>query len=152
MTQVGDRQAPSPGPIWQVVVGASPRMPRLASLAGRSLRAPVLWTAAATCTDLAMAYATATPASMATAELRAAFAGFSLVAGLIAGRRRGLASMLVLVGTLALSLFEGMSLWGALRQVLASPHLLRGMLPNAIPQALTIYAALTTAITSVRRT
>lgn len=151
-------------PSWQVVVGdqmptiAPPQQPAAVSVAPQpapstapSLRGPVLWTVMAAGTDLAAAYATASPEAMATANYRAGLAGISLVAGLIAGRRRGVASAIVMLGTLGLSVFEGMTLWGSVQQVLASPQLLQGLLPNAIPQALTMVTSLRTAVSAVRK-
>jgi hypothetical protein len=158
-------QMPAPVQKWQVLVGdqlpviTPPSPPGAATVApapsrppARSLRAPVVWTTLATCTDLAAAYATANPAAMATMNYRAGFAGVSLIAGLIAGRRRGLASVIVILGTLGLSLFEGMTLWGAAQQILTSPQLAAGMLPNAIPQALAMLSSLRTALSALRRT
>jgi hypothetical protein len=89
---------------------------------------------------------------MATAKYRAGLAGISLISGLIAGRRRGVASVIVLLGTLGLSLLEGMTLWGSVQQVLASPQLLQGLLPNAVPQALTMLTSLSAAWSALRRT
>ena len=158
-------QRPAPVQNWQVVVGdqlpviapqqqpvAAMVAPQPAPPAARSLRGSVLWTAAAACTDLAAAYATANPAAMATAHYRAGFAGVSLLAGLIAGRRRGMASLIVVLATLGLSLLEGMTLWGFAQQILASPQLLQGLLPNAVPQALTMFTSLSTAFSALRRT
>jgi hypothetical protein len=155
----------APAENWQVLVGdqlpilapppqpvASPVAPPTAVPSARSLRGPVLWTAVATGADLAAAYATANPAAMATAKYRAGLAGVSLLAGLIAGRRRGVASVIVLLGTLGLSLLEGMTLWGAARQGLTSPQLLQELLPNAVPQALTMLSSLSTAFAALRRT
>jgi hypothetical protein len=156
---------PAPVQNWQVVVGgqlpviapqqqpaAAMVAPQPALPAARSLRGSVMWTAVAACTDLAAAYATANPAAMATANYRAGFAGISLVAGLIAGRRRGVASVIVMLGTLGLSLLEGMTLWGFVQQIQASPQLLQGLLPNAIPQALTMFTSLSTAFSALKRT
>ena len=121
---------PAPVQNWQVVVGGqlpviAPQQQPIAAMvapqpappAARSLRGSVIWTAAAACTDLAAAYATANPAAMATANYRAGFAGVSLVAGLIAGRRRGVVSVIVMLATLGLSLLEGMTLWGFVQQI-----------------------------------
>lgn len=154
----------APEPSWQVVVGdqmptmAPPQQPAAVAMAptpapstAPSLRGPVLWTAIAAGTDLAAAYATASPEAMTTANYRAGLAVISLVAGLIAGRRRGVASVIVLLGTLGLSGFEGMTLWGVVQQVQASPQLLQGLLPNAIPQALTMFTSLRTAVSAMRK-
>ena len=154
----------APEPSWQVIVGdqmptiAPPQQPATVAIAPKpvqstapSLRGPVLWTVMAAGTDLAAAYATASPEAMATAKYRAGLAAISLVAGLIAGRRRGLASVIVLLGTLGLSLMEGMTLWGAVQQVQASPQFLQGLLPNAIPQALTMVTSLRTAVSAMRK-
>jgi hypothetical protein len=155
---------PAPVQNWQVVVGnqlpvMAPQPPAAAMIAPqsappppRSLRGSVMWTAAAACTDLAAAYATANPAAMATANYRAGLAGVSFVAGLIAGRRRGVASVIVMLGTLGLSLLEGMTLWGFVQQIQASPQLLQGLLPNAIPQVLTMFTSLSTAFSALKRT
>lgn len=102
-------------------------------------------------TDLVAAYATLNPDAMATARYRAGLAAVSLVAGLIAGKRRGVASVIVVLGTLGLSLFEGMTLWQFVQQVQASPQLLQGLLPNAIPQALTMATSMRAALSAVKR-
>lgn len=111
-----------------------------------------MWTAVVTGTELAAAYATGNPAALATANYRAGLAGVTLFAGLIAGPRRGAASLIVLLGSLGLSLFEGMTLWGFVQQIMASPQVLEGLLPNAVPQALTVITSLSTAFLALRRT
>jgi hypothetical protein len=156
-------QMPAPAQNWQVVVGdhlpvmarqppgVPAVVPQPAPALARSLSGSVVKTAMAACTDLAAAYATANPTAIATANYRIGFAGISLIAGLIAGRRRGIASIIVMLGTLGLSLLEGMTLWGFVGQIQASPQLLQGLLPNAIPQALTMLMSLGTAFSAIRR-
>ena len=148
-------QMPASPQNWQVVIGDelpvfAPPLRSDPTLAP-SLRSSVVWTAVVTSVELAAAYAAGNPAALATANYRATLAGVSLFMGLIAGRRRGVASLIVLLGSLGLALFEGMTLWGFVQQILASPQLLQGLLPMAVPQAVTAITSLSTACLALRR-
>lgn len=151
-------EAPPPGS-WQVVVGD--RLPTFAPRSGSgpaaaatphgsaepvSLRGPVVGLAILQVADLAAVLATRDPAAAGTAGLRAVLAALGLVAGLLAGRRRGVASVVVMLTTLGLALAQALSLGGMALEVLRSPGTLLRLLPNLAAQAMTLVSALRAAL------
>lgn len=152
-------QAPAPG-TWQVVVGD--RLPTFAPRPGSgpaaaatphgssepvSLRGAAVWMAAATALDLMAAAATGDPAASRSAGLRLLLAGVGLVAGLVAGRTRGLFSIVTLLAGLGLALAQVLSLGSMALGVLASPARLGRALPNLATQVVALVAA----VRAVRR-
>ena len=147
---------------WNVVVGDTlpPILPMIAAngipgvmstvpmaiVAGSaSLRGSAWSVFITTATDIAAAYGTGDPAALNNAYLRGGLALFSLIAGLLAGNRRGWMSRLTIVGTLALALVQSGSLYGFAMRILQNPQMLSGLLPNALTQGLSLMAALRTA-------
>lgn len=95
--------------------------------------------------DLVAAYATKDPVALKMATLRAALTGGTVLAGLIAGRRRGFFSRLAMLSSLILAGVQSTSLYAFGRQIMANPQLLNGLLPNVATQGLAFMAALRTA-------
>lgn len=152
-------EAPAGGS-WQVVVGDrlptfTPRPPSgpevaTASAGPASLRGPAVWMAAATAVDLVAAAATGDPAATRSAGLRLVLAGAGLVAGLVAGRRRGLFSILTLLSGLGLTVAQVLSLGSMVSGVLASPARLGRALPNLVAQAMALVAAVRAVLRAFR--
>jgi hypothetical protein len=155
-------EAPAPGS-WQVVVGD--RLPTFSprpgsgsaapgttpeSSAAASLRGPVVRLAVLSAADLVAVLVTRDPAAASTAGLRAVLAALSLVAGLLAGRRRGVASVVVMLTTLGLALTQALSLGGMALEVARSPSILGRLLPNLATQGMTLVSALRTAFRTRR--
>lgn len=155
-------EAPAPG-TWQVVVGD--RLPTFAPRPGSgsaapaptpgtsapaSLRGPVVRLAILSASDLVAVLATRDPAAASTAGLRAVLAALSLVAGLLAGRRRGVASVVVMLSTLGLALTQALALGGMALEVVRSPSALGRLLPNLATQGMTLVSALRTAFRTRR--
>jgi hypothetical protein len=143
---------------WNVVVGD--QLPDIAPLVGAaarsavlstvptatssvpSVRGPVWSVAITTATDLVAAYATGNPAALDMSTWRAELAVFTLIAGLVAGSKRGWMSRLTMLGTLALAAFQCGSLLGFADQLLQHPNMLSGLLPNVVTQSMSLIAAL----------
>lgn len=152
----------SPPQSWQVVTGSQlpafqprpePETVEAGIVAARprdSLRQSVFWLAVASTTELFTAYATGNSASLETAGYRAGLTVVSLLAGLIAGRRRGIASFIVLLGTLGLAGLQGLSLGQAALQALEAPEMLSNIMPSAVTQGAALLTALRTVWKSAR--
>lgn len=149
----GDQQTEAPAAgSWQVVVGDrlptfAPRPPSgpaaaTASAGSASLRGPAVWMAAATALDLVAAAATGDPAAARSAGLRLVLASVGLVAGLTAGRTRGLFSIVTMLSGLGLAVAQVFSLGSMALGALASPARLGRALPNLVAQAMALVAAL----------
>lgn len=144
---VGDRLpafAPRPGS------GSAAPATTQGSCAAVSLRGPVARLAIFSAADLVAVLVTRDPAAASTAGLRATLAAVTLVSGLVAGRRRGVASVLVMVSTLGLALAQALSLGGLALKVLQSPDAMGRLLPNLATQGMTFVAALRTALKARR--
>ncbi|MGV8040657.1 MAG: hypothetical protein AB2L07_11435 [Thermoanaerobaculaceae bacterium] len=144
---VGDRLptfAPRPGS------GAAAPAPAPGTSEAVSLRGPVVRLAIFAAADLVAVLATRDPAAASTAGLRAVLAALSLVAGLLAGRRRGVASVVVMLSTLGLALTQALALGGMALEVVRAPSALGRLLPNLVTQGLTLVSALRTAFRTRR--
>ncbi len=80
--------------------------------------------------------------STSNAVMKIGLALVNLVAGLIAGERRGAASILMLLACGGLALLQGGSLVGTLLQLLGDTSLFGDLLPGGATQALSLLAAL----------
>lgn len=65
----------------------------------------------------------------------------NLIAGFVAGERRGVASILMLLASGGLALLQGGSLLGTLLQLITSPSLYGELLPGGVTQGLSFLAA-----------
>ena len=83
-----------------------------------------------------------------TLVFRGGLAVLNLLAGLIAGRRRGLASVIMMMGSVVLAILQGISLYSYGEQMLAAQSVIQGMLPNVATQGLALCTALRTAFVS----
>ena len=127
------------------IPGVMSTVPMAIVASSASLRGSAWSVAITTATDIAAAYGTGDPAALNNAYLRGGLALFSLIAGLLAGNRRGWMSRLTIVGTLALALVQSGSLYGFAMRILQNPQMLSGLLPNALTQGFSLVAALRTA-------
>ena len=75
----------------------------------------------------------------------------NLAAGAIAGKRRGVASIIMLVASMGLTLLQGGSLLGTLQQLLDNPSMLGDLLPSGVMQGLSILAAVRAGLKSVQK-
>ncbi len=75
----------------------------------------------------------------------------NLITGAIAGKRRGLASILMLIANVVLALMQGGPLLNTIIQVMDNPTMLGGLLPDGITQGLSVLAAVGAGIKCLRK-
>jgi hypothetical protein len=83
-----------------------------------------------------------------TLVFRGGLAVLNLLAGLIAGPRRGLASGIMMLSSVVLAILQGISLYSYGDRMLAAQSVIQGMLPNVATQGLALFTALRTAFVS----
>jgi len=77
--------------------------------------------------------------------MRGGTAGLTFPAGLLAVMKRGLASILVVIGSIGLSLMEGHLLWTSVGNIPQVANRLPELFPGTVTQGLALLAALRTA-------
>jgi hypothetical protein len=133
------QQNPSPAPVTAVKPTAATH---------RSLRGPAISLFITTGIEIATSLATNNGIAQQAIVYRGGLAVLNLFAGLIAGPRRGVASVIMLLGSLVLALMQGASLYSFADQILANPSIIQGLLPNVATQGLACLTALRTALAS----
>ena len=114
----------------------------------RSLRSPAISLFVATGIEIATSMATNNGIAQQTLVFRGGLAVLNLLAGLIAGPRRGLASSIMMLGSVFLAILQGISLYSYGDRMLAAQSVIQGMLPNVATQGLALFTALRTAFVS----
>lgn len=75
----------------------------------------------------------------------------NLITGAVAGRRRGLASVLMLIANAVLALLQGGTLIDTFTQIMNDPDVLGGLLPDGIVQGLSVLAAVRAAVKALKK-
>ena len=75
----------------------------------------------------------------------------NLMAGAVASKRRGAASIIMLIANIGLALLQGGTLLGTLLKALLNPTMLGGLLPEGFTQGLSVMAALNAGIKCLRK-
>lgn len=145
---VGDRLPPLPA-------GAAAALAPMPAPAGtyapfRSLRGSVFGLFSAAAIEIAAAIASGTPPTQKLLLIRGGAAVITLLAGLVAGRKRGLAAIFVALGTVGLSMLEGHLLWQSVSGMLRASSIMPNLLPPTVTQGLAVLAGLQT-ILQMRR-
>ncbi|MBN1537374.1 MAG: zinc ribbon domain-containing protein [Anaerolineales bacterium] len=117
---------------------------------GSSLRGPALQAFGAAVLEAATSALTEglEPGAAAT---KLGLAGINLVAGLIAGERRGVASFIMLLATGGLALLQGGSLLDTLRLILDYPSMLGSLLPSGVTQLISMLIAARTGLKALKK-
>jgi hypothetical protein len=112
------------------------------------LRSPAISLFVATGIEIATSMATNSGIAQQTLLFRGGLAVLNLLAGLIAGPRRGLASGIMMLSSVVLAILQGISLYSYGDRMLAAQSVIQGMLPNVATQGLALFTALRTAFVS----
>jgi hypothetical protein len=134
-----------PQPQWTPVLPPSTQAPQTAY---RSLRSPAISQFVATGIEIATSMTTNSGIAQQTLVFRGGLAVLNLLAGLIAGPRRGLASVILMMGSVVLAILQGISLYSCGERMLAAQSVIQGLLPNMATQGLAFCTALRTAFAS----
>ena len=152
---VGDQLPPPPAaalkpphPSQAQLTPVSPASTQTPQTAHRSLRSPAISLFVATGIEIATSMATNSGIAQQTLVFRGGLAVLNLLAGLIAGPRRGLASGIMMLSSVVLAILQGISLYSYGDRMLAAQSVIQGMLPNVATQGLALFTALRTAFVS----
>lgn len=137
-------------PLVSSVSHATSMDPTAAGLA-RSARGSAVFLALASVGEIATTIATANSAAMATVWARAVLTLIATVAGLIAGRTRGVSSLIAVVTSLGLFLVQGSALMTQCQQAFMSRDAFVSALPNLLTQGTSLLAALRAAWAAARK-
>lgn len=158
---------------WQVVVGdklppnaiqgilksagrsamrsAGQSLTSLAAQSGPSLLGPAFQSFAATALQTITPLLTGGDLNPDAAIPKLGLALVTLAAGAIAGKRRGVASFIMLATSVGLALLQGGTLLSTLQQVLDNPAMLGDLLPVGVTQGLSVFAAVRAGLKSIQK-
>ena len=152
---VGDEPPPLSAAVVKTPVPSHPQLTpvlppstQAPQTAYRSLRSPAISLFVATGIDIATSMATNSGIAQQALVFRDSLAALNLLTGLIAGPRRGLASVILMMGSVLLAILQGISLYSCGERMLAAQSVIQGLLPNMATQGLAFCTALRTAFAS----